>query len=97
MEARAHSSQTYRDGREPGWMQQDLLTCSRDLLSTFQRRPATRTRVKTSLTSQTSDQPHVGVIGAGLAGLRAAGVLLDQGFNVTLIEARDRIGGRVSL
>jgi hypothetical protein len=41
--------------------------------------------------------PHVGIIGAGISGLRCAGVLLEQGFRVTLLEARDRIGGRVRL
>ncbi|PGH02595.1 hypothetical protein AJ79_07599 [Helicocarpus griseus UAMH5409] len=39
--------------------------------------------------------PHVGIIGAGLAGLRCAGILIDHGFRVTILEARDRIGGRV--
>jgi monoamine oxidase len=38
---------------------------------------------------------HVIVVGAGLAGLSAAGALLDGGCTVTLVEARDRIGGRV--
>ena len=38
---------------------------------------------------------HVIVVGAGLAGLSAAGVLLDRGCAVTVLEARDRIGGRV--
>jgi polyamine oxidase len=35
------------------------------------------------------------VIGAGMAGLVAARLLHDSGFNVTVLEARDRIGGRV--
>lgn len=39
--------------------------------------------------------PDVLVIGAGLAGLAAAGVLADAGREVTILEARDRIGGRV--
>ncbi|KAH8893477.1 FAD/NAD(P)-binding domain-containing protein [Thozetella sp. PMI_491] len=39
--------------------------------------------------------PHIGVIGAGLAGLRCADVLLGLGFQVTILEARDRIGGRL--
>lgn len=37
---------------------------------------------------------HVLVLGAGMAGLGAARVLHDAGVRVTVIEARDRIGGR---
>src|SRR5262245_9323597 len=35
------------------------------------------------------------VIGAGLAGLAAAKRLAESGMQVTILEARDRIGGRV--
>ncbi|WP_008313634.1 flavin monoamine oxidase family protein [Leptolyngbya sp. PCC 6406] len=38
---------------------------------------------------------HVVVIGAGLAGLVAAYELQRQGWRVTVLEARDRVGGRV--
>lgn len=40
--------------------------------------------------------PHVGIIGAGLAGLRCADMLMQNGAKVTILEARNRIGGRVS-
>ena len=40
-------------------------------------------------------RPHVGIVGAGISGLRCADILLSRGFEVTILEARDRIGGRV--
>ena len=40
-------------------------------------------------------QKNCVVIGAGLAGLAAAYKLKNAGWNVTVLEARDRIGGRV--
>jgi hypothetical protein len=39
--------------------------------------------------------PHVAIIGAGLAGLRCADVLIQSGVKVTIYEARDRVGGRI--
>lgn len=38
---------------------------------------------------------HVLVIGAGIAGLAAARTLFDRGIRVTVIEGRDRLGGRI--
>src|SRR5215469_16371967 len=35
------------------------------------------------------------VIGAGMAGLTAARTLAESGLHVTILEARDRIGGRI--
>lgn len=42
-----------------------------------------------------SSQQKVLVIGAGIAGLAAARELQGQGFQVTVLEGRDRIGGRI--
>lgn len=39
--------------------------------------------------------PKVCIVGAGVSGLRCATVLLENSYDVTIIEARDRIGGRV--
>lgn len=42
--------------------------------------------------------PHrVAIIGAGVSGLRCATVLLKNSFDVTIFEARNRVGGRVGL
>ena len=44
----------------------------------------------------TTNPPHVCVVGAGVAGLRCADVLTRHGVKVTIFEARNRVGGRVS-
>ncbi|KAK0736354.1 hypothetical protein B0T21DRAFT_366762 [Apiosordaria backusii] len=41
------------------------------------------------------EQHRVCIIGAGISGLRCADILLSRGFKVTILEARDRIGGRI--
>lgn len=40
-------------------------------------------------------KPTIAIIGAGVAGLRAAEVLLEKGYGIVIYEARDRVGGRV--
>jgi monoamine oxidase len=53
-------------------------------------------RAANRLLAKLPQAQSVVVIGAGLAGLRAAAVLQDAGRAVTVLEARDRVGGRVS-
>ena len=43
----------------------------------------------------TTDAESVAVIGAGVSGLAAAFWLSEEGYDVTVLEARNRIGGRV--
>ena len=40
--------------------------------------------------------PHVVIVGGGLAGLATAAALVDRSLQITLIEARPRLGGRAS-
>jgi monoamine oxidase len=37
----------------------------------------------------------VGIIGGGFAGLRCADILIQHSVKVTILEARNRLGGRV--
>jgi monoamine oxidase len=46
-------------------------------------------------TAPSTPSPRILVIGAGMAGLVAARLLHDSGFPVTVLEARDRLGGRI--
>ena len=56
-----------------------------------------RHTVNLTMTSKHGDsKPHVCIVGTGISGLRCADVLLENGFKVTMLEARNRIGGRVS-
>lgn len=47
------------------------------------------------MNSPQANKGHIGIVGAGLAGLRCADVLLQDGFQVTILEGRDRLGGRL--
>jgi hypothetical protein len=47
------------------------------------------------LAAVSAEGDRIAVIGAGLAGATAARALADQGFDVIVIEGRDRIGGRI--
>ncbi|KAL4810355.1 hypothetical protein BDV18DRAFT_130827 [Aspergillus unguis] len=42
-----------------------------------------------------SKRANIAIVGAGLSGLRCADILIQNGAQVTIFEARDRVGGRV--
>lgn len=76
-------------------MKRELVEYSRDLVATFQPQEPMRKRGVANKGGRVEARPHVAVIGAGLAGLRCAEVLIQGGAKVTVVEARDRFGGQV--
>lgn len=56
---------------------------------------ATAVAAMPAMRAKATDDADVIVIGAGLSGLHATQLLEDAGFRVTLLEASNRIGGRV--
>ncbi|WP_407564701.1 protoporphyrinogen oxidase [Streptomyces sp. 184] len=48
-------------------------------------------------TDQTTDAPHVVVVGGGIAGLAAAFFLRDEPVRVTVLEASPRLGGQLAV
>ena len=95
MESRAHSSKAYTTEGRASRMMQDLSICSR-YLNHSNRVPLENTE-KVYTRDLEVLELRVGVIGAGIAGLRCAEVLIEKGIHVTILEARDRIGGRVRI
>ncbi|CAH2078896.1 unnamed protein product, partial [Thlaspi arvense] len=65
------------------------------LSSTLSSANSNHTRGRESVQCEVEDEKKVIVIGAGPAGLTAARHLQRQGFSVTVLEARSRVGGRV--
>lgn len=88
MEGKAHSKERYSAPGSVSRMEQDLSDCSRDFQASFEQRLPFRRR-------KSAKEVKVCIVGAGLAGLRCAEILIDAGIRVTIIEARERIGGRV--
>ena len=58
-------------------------------------RPAWTATSGRALPRASGSAPRVAVVGAGLAGLTAAIDLTEAGWDVVVVEARDRVGGRV--
>ncbi|KAK4201445.1 putative peroxisomal N(1)-acetyl-spermine/spermidine oxidase [Triangularia verruculosa] len=74
---------------------QDLKTAR---LHTFDRSPRKLSIMDRVLQLESSDldrKSHIGIVGAGFAGLRCADILIRYGFRVTILEARNRLGGRI--
>ncbi|GAA4369930.1 flavin monoamine oxidase family protein [Agromyces bauzanensis] len=69
--------------------------CSTDAPGTLQGARDSGLRAAAHVMRPGSPGERVAVIGAGVAGLTAARELLDAGYEVIVLEARDRIGGRV--
>jgi NADPH-dependent 2,4-dienoyl-CoA reductase/sulfur reductase-like enzyme len=95
MEGRSHHNKAYAVVGQLSRMAQDLQECSGDFKSSFKSRPAIRNRTSVS-EAERAKTLRVCVVGAGLAGLRCAELLVEAGVDVTVLEARNRIGGRVS-
>lgn len=47
------------------------------------------------MSKSTRTKPQILILGAGISGLSAARILTDRGLKVTIVEARDRAGGRI--
>jgi monoamine oxidase len=69
-----------------------LAACS---ASTTGPSASTSSSSSASESSQTSREVDFAIVGAGFAGLTAARELVAQGRSVVVLEARDRVGGRV--
>ncbi|MCJ1474381.1 hypothetical protein MMC13_003039 [Lambiella insularis] len=96
MEGKAHRRQNYSPAGQRSRPEGDLSTCSRGPDSLIEKDPPPMLRrVASRGRAGMAKPPHVCVIGAGFAGLRCAEVLSEKGLKVTILEGRDRIGGRV--
>ncbi len=54
-----------------------------------------RTRIARAATQTSAKKPKIVIVGAGIAGLNAALTLRDAGFDSTIYESSNRVGGRM--
>lgn len=97
MESKAHHRRDYSQVSRMTRTERDLSSRSQGSDSSFDnstlsmlKRAVPRGRRNTNTAN-----PHVCVIGAGVAGLRCTEMLVNRGIRVTIFEGRNRLGGRV--
>ena len=94
MEGKAHSRRDYSPAGRMSRTERDMSSCSLDIEISSER--PTSNMIRHLLPkSRTARKPHVCIVGAGMAGIRCAQVMMEKGAKVTVFEGRDRIGGRV--
>jgi len=69
--------------------------CSTDAPGTLEGARQSGLRAAAHVMRLGDPDDRVAIIGAGVAGLTAARALVEDGFEVVVIEARDRMGGRI--
>lgn len=79
------------------WKQETTLTPKLDNYPGYKKLPGPTNRSYPLPSRGKIENPQVSVVGAGLTGLRCAEMLIQGAVEVTILEARDRLGGRVSL